>query len=351
MSVHFDVFDQAALTDVIRRPLEARVEREPTIGERIAPLVPVQAREVKVQVRDVHAFGKGQYRAPGATPPLFEPSMELREEVIELALLDEMHRIKDEDWLALSSPDDNIRRKAGLSVVERGNILAIRNRRLTEDLRWQAFFGEATVTYQNGSQYVIDYGLPTDHSVSASVDWDTYGTSDPIADLKAWQLLTANKIGWYATQIHMSSNTWEHLLESESLIEKLTGNDRGLYIPTREDVLTLLREGTEIVVTDAGYRDEGVGTHRGLNQLTKYLPDGKVLLTTPYTIEGERIADMPDGQVIVSTGYNQAAPRQGEQAETLLEHMSKTYFIRYASARVPRIHHPGAFVVADVYTP
>lgn len=348
--LNFNVFDQAALTEVINRPLETRHESFPTVGEQIAPLVPVQSREVSLTVRDVHAFGKGQFRAPGATPPLYEPKAEYREEVIELAILSEQHRIKDEDWLALNSADDNYRKKAGVSLVDRGTILATRNRRLTEDLRWQAFSGEAVITYQSGSQVVVDYGLPANHKPNASIDWSDLDNSDPIADLKKWQLLSSHQLGVYGTKIHLSSEAWELLIQSKSIINRLTGTDRGLKIPTKEDVLALLREGTDFIITDAGYRAEGVGTSRDISDVTRYLPKDKVLVTTDYVVDGERIADMPDGQVIVSTGYNTVDIRQGAQAEVLLHHESKTHFLHYESARIPRILQPGAFVWADVGT-
>lgn len=349
MTLHFDVFDSAALTDVINRPLTTRQENAPTLGEQIAPLVPIQSREAKLQVRDVHAFGKGQFRAPGATPPLVDFQAELREEVIELALLDEMHRIKDEDYLALSSADDNYRRKAGLSIVERGQALGLRNRRLTEALRWDAFSGEAVITYPNGSQIEIDYGVPADNKPTAAVDWTDHINSDPIADIKAWQKLPANKIGSYGLVVHLSSEAWEHILENDKLAAYLTGTDRPLLVPKQEDVEALLRANTRFVITDAGYRDEGVGTDRGVNTLTPYLPENVALITTEYVIDGERIADTLDGQVIVSTGYNQVAIRQGAQAETILDHISKTHFLRYGSARIPRIRQPEAFVWATLW--
>lgn len=349
MSLHFNVFDQAPLTQTINRPLLTRQEQEPTIGEQLAPLVPVQSREVKLQVRDVYAFGKGQFRAPGATPALVDFQSELREEVIELALLDEMHRIKDEDYLALNSPDDNYRRKAGVSIVDRGNMLAIRNRRLTEALRWDAFSGTAVITYPNGSQIEVDYGIPAQNKPEASIGWDDHVNSDPIADLKAWQKLPSTTIGQYATKIHISTEAWENILENDKLAAYLTGNDRPLLIPREEDVLALLRNGTQFVITDAGYRDEGVGTSRDVNALTRYLPENYALITTEYSIEGERIADMPDGQVLVNTGYNSVGIRQGAQAEVILEPVSHTHFLRYASARIPRIHVPEAFVYAKLW--
>jgi hypothetical protein len=348
MSINWNIFDQAALTNVINYPIETRQEQEPSLGEQIAPLVDVQSREVKINVRDVHAFGKGQFRAPGASPALYEPKVSLREEVIELAILSEQHRINDEDYLALNSSDENYRKKAGLAIVERGNILATRNRRLTDVMRWDAFSGSTVLTYPSGAQVEVDYGLPATHTPTAGTLWSDTTNSDPIADLKAWQKLSATNIGHYGLRIHMSSDTWDLILENEKIAEYLTGSDRGLYVVRQDDVLALLRDGTEIIITDAGYRDEGVGTNRGVDTLTRYLPEGKVLITTPYTIDGERIADTPNGQVLVSNGYNSVAIRQGAQAEVILDHQSKTHFLRYESARIPRILHPGAFVYATV---
>ncbi len=358
MSLHFNVFDQATLTEVINRPLIKRVESDPSVGETIAPLNQVQSREVKLQVRDVEAFGKGQFRAPGATPALTEFRSNLREEVIELALLDEMNRIKDEDYLALSSPDDNQKRKAGVSIVDRGTMLAIRNQRLTDTMRWQSFSGSCTITYPNGGEIDVDYGIPNVNKPTASTAWSDKTNSDPIADLRAWQKLSANQIGTYGVKIHMNSDTFLLVLENAKLKDYLTGWGRPLFFPQNQDILDLLRghpsgpssnqEATEIIIVDGGYRAEGVGSDRGVGNVTRFLPYGKVLITTEYSVDGQRIADVCDGQVIVSTGYNQVGIRQGSQAEVLLEHFGKTHFLRYASARIPRILQPGAFVYATV---
>lgn len=345
---NFSIWDQAVLTNLINRDVETQQEREPTIGERIAPSVDVQSREVKIEVNDMEAFGKGQFRAPGATPPLVEFAAQRREEVMELALLDEMHRIKDEDWIRLNSNDQNIRRSAGVQLVDRGNALAIRNRRLREAMRWDAFDGEAVITYPNGSQVKIDYGIPADHKPTASVLWSDLVNSDPINDIKTWSNLIADKTGHYGLRVHIATEVWEYIQQNEKVAGYLTGSDRPLLIPRQSDVLALLRDGTEIVITDAGYRDEGVGIARGVNSLTRFLPKDKVLITTPYSIDGERIADYCSGQVVVSTGYNQAAIRQGPQAETILDHISKTHFLRYASAGIVRVHQPEAFLWATV---
>src|SRR6266498_1302617 len=119
----FDVWDTAVLTNEIVRPPAGRdpgaAEDQATrLGDTIAPLKSHPARQAKVRVSELKPFGKGQLRAPGATPPLFRTQVSWEDRIIELALLDEMERIDEETWLALDSPDDNIRRSAGASLID-----------------------------------------------------------------------------------------------------------------------------------------------------------------------------------------------------------------------------------------
>lgn len=348
----FDPWDQATLTQLINRPLETRLETISTLGEQIAPLVPVQTREVTVRSREVYAFGKGQFRSPNATPPLIELDSNITEQKMELVLLDEMRRINEEDWLQLNSPDPRIREAAGVSLLETGEILAIRNRRLTEALRWQAFSGEATIVYNAGkdneAEVVIDYGIPAQNKVNATADWSDYVNSDPIADLREWLKLPTKTVGVAATKVHMSSEAYDHMIRSEKLREFLTGSDRGVYIPTLDDIRNIVPANVDFIIDDSGYRDSGAELSKSRSDLTRYLPVNKVLITTDYSIDGERIADMPDGQVTVANSYNTTSILQGAAAEVKLDPMSLQHFLRYASARIPRIHHPGAFVWADV---
>jgi hypothetical protein len=81
---------------------------------------------------------------------------------------------------------------------------------------------------------------------------------------------------------------------------------------------------------------------------TRYLPNNKVLVTTEYTIEGERIADTLNGQVEISTGYNETAIQLGPSSEVILDHMTKNRYLREAAARIPRLLHPECFLAATV---
>jgi len=349
MGAPFDLWDQATLTDLINRPLTTQFEDNPRLGDLLAPMQSINARSAKLRTAQTKAFGKGQFKAPDATPALYTPDQTWSESIIELALLEEMTRVSYEDYLKLNSPDDNVKRAAGVDLVTKGKILQLRNERLTEWMRWQAFQGSLTITYPSGSSLYIDYGLPAGHKPVVGTLWSSVSTADPITDIRAWSDQIAADSGYYGLRLHMSSETYDYLVRNATVKSYLTATNRSMLIPTKQDILSLLRDGTDIVIYDNGFRDESVGSARGVpNSLTRFLPAGKVLMTTEYSIEGTNIAETLDGQVIVSTGYNSVAIRSGSQSEVILDHISKNHFWRQASARIPRILYPECFLWATV---
>jgi hypothetical protein len=343
----FDPWDQAVLTGLIQRPLLAAIEQEAPVGASIAPLHTIQARSAKMQIGEIKPFGKGQFKAPDATPPLFKPKTAWSEQLVELVLQEEMERISGEEWLNLNSPDDRIRRSEGVQLVDKGRILQLRNERLTEWMRWQAFSGVLQVTYPDSPAQVIDYGFLSGHKPTAGSLWTDFTNSDPVADLTTWSELIGADSGYPGLVAHMTSKTWQNVVKNLKVKALLTGNDRSLLIPNVGDFQALLPEGFSVVLYDGGYRDVGASGF-GEAALTRYLPHNKVLLTTPYTVGGERIAETLDGQVLVSDSYNSVSIRQGFQSEVILDHMSKNHFLRAATARIPRINHPECFLYATV---
>jgi hypothetical protein len=345
----FDIWDQAVLTDLINKPIVTQFEDQPFLGQEIAPQKSIQARHAKVRVYQAKAFGIGQFKAPDATPPLVKFDQTFREEVIELALLEEMERISGEDWLNLNSTDENIRKGAGVELVDRGRMLQLRNERLSEWMRWQAFVnGNLTIPYDDGNTNLfVDYGYASTHKVTLGTLWSDTTNSDPIANMKTWGDVIADDSGYYGLIFHMSSKAWDYLIRNDKIKALLTGSDRALTVPTSGDVTALLRDGSVIKIYDNGYRNEGA-TGRTRTTLTRYLPEDKVLVTTNYNIEGENIADTLDGQVLVNSSYNSIAIKQGSQSEVILDPLSKNQFFRVASARIPRILHPECFLVATV---
>jgi len=355
---NFDVWDQATLTDVITKPMPGSVGFGTTgdsLGNRIAPLVPHPSRLAKVRVTEMQAVNQlAQLRAPNADPMLVSfKGEQYLEEILEMVLLDEMHRIMEEDYMKLSSPDENIARSAGKSIIDRGNELRIRNEKRTEWMRWQAFQGEMTLTYPTGSPIYINYGLPAGHKPTVTTLWSNTTTADPIADIEAWSNKLADDSGFPAKFLHMTSKTYRYLVENKAIRDSINFNSpqaANLLRPRRTDIdelMTIFSQDVEIVIYDDGYRDE-TSSGYGYTSLNRYLPDGKVLVTTDYVLNGVRIADVLDGQVTVSAGFDNLAVKQGEQASVMVDHRSHTYFLRYASARIPRLLIPEAFLWATV---
>lgn len=358
----YDIFEQAGFTDLVRRRLQTMWETIPAMGDQIAPNVPVYDRTIEREIAEVAAFGVAQFRAPDATPAIYTPQNQYTQEVTELLLIDEMQRIDEDMQLRLTSPNPNIRARAGVDLVTSAAILQLRNENRTEQMRWLAFLGQNVVVQypHTGQQVTIAYNYTAGHTPSAAVPWTDRANATPIDDMIAWQLQIADDLGFYGSRFHMNSNTWRYLQRSGQARGYLSPNDRNTFLPTAADIESLLlgsvpsdsqggriAENPMIIVTDAGYRDVSAGYNRGLTAMTKYIPDGKILLTAPYVFEGEPIADTADGMVAVRQDFQRLSWLQGMQSEIILDH--HTYFFRQASARFVRLRRPEAFLTATVY--
>lgn len=347
----FDIYDQAVLTAVINEEVDTALEQAPYLGASIAPLVNLNARMARMDVGRTYSFGMGQFKAPNAMPALVEmPVTERREALIEMVQLEEMHRINSEQWMRLQSSDEDIRNAEGLEVVTRGQILRRRLERLSEWMRWQAFVnGTLTITYpRTNSQLVVDYGWLAGHKPTASTLWSTTASSDPIADIEAWQQLVADDSGHLGTRIHLTSAAAKNLINSTSLKTYFNVPSGQPFRATLDQAASLLAEGTTFVVHDAGFRPMASGAARTEASHTRYLPNNKVVITTDYSIEGENIADTLNGQVEIGVAYNDTAIQVGPSSEVILDHMTKNRYLREAAARIVRIIHPECFLSATV---
>lgn len=360
----FDVFQQAAITDLVRRNLLTVLETVPDFGDQIAPLVPCYDRTIKREIAEVAAFGIGQFRAPDASPRIYVPKMTFAQEVVNLLLLDEMTPIPEDLWLRMTSPTPAIQARAGVDLVTNGRILQLRNERLTEVMRWAMFKGNPLVVNYDAGSATISWPYLASHKVSATVPWTDHINSTPIDDLRSWQMIVGNDVGVFASKIHMNTTTFSYLQRANQPRGYLTQTDRNSFLPTVDDITNLLWGGTggptnsqgvnaapppQIIVSDAGYRDETQGYNRGMGALTKFLQNGEVMLTTQYVHEGERIADVADGMVALSAAFDSLVWRQGPQSELVIDHRAKTQFYRQASARFPRMRRPEAFALGKAF--
>jgi hypothetical protein len=347
----FDIYDQAVLTSLVNEEVDTALEQTPFLGQQIAPQVNLAARMARMDVGRTYSFGMGQFKAPNAMPALVEmPVTERREALIEMVQLEEMHRINSEQWIRLQSSDENIRNSEGLDVVERGRILRRRLERLTEWMRWQAFVsGTLTVTYpRTNSQLVIDYGWLSGHLVTPATPWTTTASSDPVADLEAIQQKIADDSGHLGTRIHLTSTAAKNLLNSASIKTYFNVPAGQAFRASLEQVASLLAEGTQFIVHDAGFRPMASGAARDEAAHTRYLPVNKVVVTTDYQIEGENIADTLNGQVEIGVAYNDTAIQMGPSSEVILDHMTKNRYLREAAAKMVRIIHPECFATLTV---
>lgn len=366
----FDIWDSATNTELVNRLVTTALEDENLIGPTIAPLVSVTDRRIKRGIIEVEAFGKGKFKARGATPPIFIPKITFTEEMIELAHLDEMTPLEEDEWHDLTGDNEYVKNRAGVAVLQRARILQLRNERNTEYMRWQAFQDNLVIAMDDeaGQNYKLTYGLPPSHKPVAGTLWTNRATSTPVTNIRTWQKLLQKEIGYWGLNIYMGADTFEDLQYSTEIKNLLKPNDSAssFFIPTLDQIVRLLYGGesneigigrqslsggpkVKFIITNAGYRAEGQGVNRGSDAMTYYLPEGFVMITTPPTIGGEKIADVPDGRVAVTT--NGQAPlvwRQGTQSETMYDLMAKTHYYRQASARIPRINFPRAFIWAQV---
>lgn len=354
--------DQQVLTFTVRRNIENEANASPGsagrgydsqgpenrafFGQNIAPMVSVQSRTSRYRITDVIPYSLGQFKAKDATPPLWKTQPKVRDEAIELVLLEEMERFGAEEWMLLNSTDPAIARGAKLSLVDRLTIMSKRNDRLTEWMRWQAFKGGFVVTYPDGSQEVFDYLFDPSHLPTAATPWTDRVNSDPVEDLFTWSIVGADDAGQYYTNIHLNSNTFREVQFNEKIAGYLSSYGRSIMRPTIADINSLMRAGSNWEILDAGYLPDNATNRR----LTKFIPDGRVLVTTSYTLFGTNIADVADGLVLVG-GDGNTPPniQQGAQSEIMTNYLSKQVFRRYASARIPRLYWPEAFLYATVY--
>jgi Phage major capsid protein E len=351
MAIIDDILDQAALTDSIVGPVETEMEAAPFQGEQIAPMFDVDNQYISMRVEDIHAFGIGQFRAPeGAVPLMDLTGREEREEVIELAHLDEMHRISPIRWERLQSNDERVAGREARSLIEIGQILERRNERLTEWMRWQAFSGQLTIEYQQrDTALVIDYPLPAGHKPTVLIPWSDTVNSDPVNDMRTWQSQMSISAGAPGLRIHLSSDDLDNVLKNQNLRGYFNVAPGQPFLPTEADVLRLLRPGTTFVLVDEAYREGAVGASRDPADHTRFLPVGNVLMTTDYRAGGTPIADTPNGLVEIATGYNTTALLPGPQSEIIMKGEGVYQrFLRQASRRIVRLRRPEAFLYADV---
>lgn len=352
-----NIFDQVVVTELIKREHKA-IRRQAggdevfqEYGERILPLQTVNGRHIKVRVQDVLPTGLAQFKAPGAVPALWTHRPNLREQVIELVDIDEMHRIDPIDMLKFKSPDPNVVKEATWDLTARGAAMQDRNELRTEWMRWEALRGTLVVSYPAAGSVTINYGIPAANFPTAGTPWTDIDDSDIVEDLWTLGTVSLDRAGIYLSKFHFTSEVYRYMRRNVGIRDSLSSYGRNVFLPTDNDLRDLLREGSQFVVVDSGYLPENQQNYK----LTKWIKDGEVFATTPdYKYAGRRIGEVADGWVLVGPAGGagqQPVARQGMQSEWIYNRIGQQTLLRQASARMPKIYAPEALAWFTAYTP
>jgi len=346
------LLSQAVLTENIVGPSFTAQETAPFVGETIAPLVNYDGDVIAITAARVAAIGVGQHVAPEATRPFID--LTGREEetwLTEMADMGEQHRISPTRWRRLQSSDPAVVGEEARKLIEIGQIMEERLRRLTELDRWQAFRGTLTITYQNSdSVLVIAYPIPAGNLPVVSVPWTDTVNADPVADMRAWRLKVATETGNPGVRFHLADEDAELIILNDKLRGYFNVPVGQPFRPTLDDVAALVGTGTTFIGVNHAYRAESVGSAVRPQDHTRYLPLGKVLVTPEYNANGRPVAEVANGDVEVQTGFNTGVLVKGPQSEIKLDSQSMQRFLHHMAKRLPRLIQPGAFLTATIYS-
>lgn len=352
-----DLFDQLVVTEFVKRNY-AEISRNRGGGEdatteygpRILPQVPLAGRHVRMRFQEILGVGMANFKAPGAHPSLWTHKPNLRETFMELVDIDEMHRIDPIDLMQLESPDPNVIRETQWDLAQRASDMAERNDLRTEWMRWESLKGVLVVPYPNAAPITVNYGIPAGNFPTFGTPWTDLVNADPIEDLWALGAVGIPAAGVYLNLHHMAFATHRLMVRSNKVKAQLSSYGRDVMIPTDKDISELLREGAEIIKTDAGYMDE--------NSLAKtlitWIPEGKIFTTLKgYRYAGRPIGSMKDGWVLVGgpTTSQRPIPKQGMQSEWIYDRRGQETLFRQASARMPVLEAPEVLAWGTAYTP
>ena len=198
---------------------------------------------------------------------------------------------------------------------------------------WKALSGTFAVN-QADVKFSVDYGLRATHKPTASASWAT-GSTDVIADIKAWKALIQADCGYTPTEAYCN----------ESVMDYLMGND---------DVSNFLGEGAlREQVGQSGYitRFMGLNWHvynagyiDASGNFQKFIGDDKLFIVA---------ADSPFGAVLsgsqeIPAGFSSTRRVSGKFAYSAVETNPPGVKIYVGENFLPVIYIPDAIVAADV---
>lgn len=341
-------------THVLTRLIEKKVEEPAIYNVGFAPLFPTMQRKVKVMTREFDPAGLAYFHADNASTPVVKGGGAIEERYMELVEISEKHVLSASDLIALESPDVAVAEGAARDIVKLGAQLRQRNIQRT---KWMAYMGARdtlVITYPDGGSITIDFDLDkTDqnadfsgsHLPTAAADWNLAAT-DIIEDVYTWTKLIEDDLGADSGDciMHINRATWRYMKKNTGIKAELSSQNPRIITPQMPEIVDIL-EIAEIKIVNDFYKLEASSTTK-----YKYIPDGFVLFTSPYVINGVPIMEMYDGPVVMVSGQELVVARNpGAQAEIYANQEQKAKNIRVSTARMPVMNYPAAFVYAQVY--
>jgi hypothetical protein len=350
---------------VLTRIIEGRVEENVTYDVPFSPFFPTMQRKVKVAIREFDPSGLASFHADNASTPIVKGGGAIEERYMELVEISEKHVLSATDLIALNSPDVSVAEGAARDIVKLGVQLRRRNINRTRWMAWMAARDALTIGYPDGGSITIDFDLdgdtintdfsgshlPTYAGIGDGHAWnyeDTNGDypADIIEALYTWTKLIADDLGVEQSECiaHVNSATLRYMRKNKGIKGELSSQSPRIITPRREEIVQILELADIRVVNDYYKLDtDAITKHR-------FIPDGYMLLTAPYVVNGIPIMEMYDGPVVrVVNGELVVERNPGAQTEIYADLEQKASNIRVSTARMPVMNYPAAFVWARVY--
>jgi hypothetical protein len=345
---------------VLTRLIDKRVEEQAVYNVGFAPLYPTMQRKVKLMLREFDPAGLAYFHADNANTPVVKGGGEVEERYMELVEISEKHVLKATDLIALESPDPAVAEGAARDIVKLGAQLRQRNIQRTKWMAWMAARDELTITYPDGGAISIDFDLdgdsfntdfsgshlPTYADIGSGYAWTDTENAEIIDALYTWTKLIEDDLGSPSGNciVHMNKATWRYVRKNAGVRAELSAFQPRILTPRMPEVVEIL-EIAEIKIVNDYYKLES--SHK---DKYKFLPDGYILITSPYVVNGVPILEMYDGPVVRVQGEDLVVERNpGMIADIYVNKEQRAKNIRVSTARMPVMNYPAAFVYAQVY--
>lgn len=343
------IYDAVSPRELGARWEETALDREPYLLERFFPNVKhlgtdlsvlqgtsMAKRPLDASAYDVPAIplSRGTFDKLNVEIPYFKNSLPINE------------KLRQELLKVLATGNERYINTV-LERIYNDNEALLDDAAITREMMRAQLLTTGAINYSSNGQVVeADYGVPEDNKVKPTVAWTDATTSDPIKDIKAWQLQVENATGVRPNVLIMNSVTLANFEASENVKKSIFVLTSGVGFLDDATAGAYIRRmtGCSVFVDDKGY------TNPSTKVWAKFIPDNVVVLV-PDKALGETAfgttpaeADLMSGATaaevaIVDTGVALTAEKLTDPVYTRLIVSQTT---------VPTLEVPKEIIIADV---